>query len=565
MKDWGWGHPGQVAWACVPLLLVLCYLFRPLHRPQRVAASFLWERVHTRLAGQSWWRRLQAHRLLWLQLLFCLLAIAALMSPYMIRPGLVGTQVALIVDTSASMQAGDSRLEGVLEEAARLVREAPAGCQFLVARLDRECSVVQPFSPDRALVLSQLKALKVRAVRGRDDLVTPFVLSLLRNQPQTQLHWFSDHPLREVPHVDHLDRRGELNYAIESFHTDGQQLFVAVKNYHSQPAELQLRVEGANQFGVDRSLSLRPGSRLLVRIPVMGQRGPFRARLLDEDDLSLDNEAFCLGEIPDTTRLVVHGHPGDFLIQAVQAASGATRIGTEQGEGIQLWESLPDDPGPGLHVAQLPPASWNPSPPRPKKIPPHPIGLVLTPELANSWQFRCSSHYWGAVAALPSGVEGIHPILQSPDGQPLLVEWRSSLIWLISLEESDLPLSPDLPVVISAWLNGHRCAQDSALCEQRIELGAPTQLSGPQGVETAPAIWSPTWPGLYQSAQGQNWAINFHAPEESDLLKTSLAPTISQVPPTPATGQPRRQEFSRILLSLAFLLLLLELRWWWRP
>lgn len=562
LKDWGWNAAAQGLWFWVPLVVLLLYLFRPRHRPQAVSAAFLWRRVQDRMGGQSLWRRLQNQRLLWLQLLFCLLAILALMRPYQVRPGLVARQVVLVIDRSASM-AASGRLTASLREARQIVRQAPGGCEFALAALDSNLQMLQPFSSDRVALDGLLAGLRPMALTGQDDRVAPLVLSILKNNPQAQVHWFSDHSLEGVNCISHLSDQGKLNYAIDSFQCSGDHLLVAVRSYDAQAAQLHVRVNGAGDFLVERTCSLRGRGRQLLQIPLVGARGPYTARILNDDDMDLDNQAFCLDPNGSPQRLISQQGVSPFLEQAAQAATGLSLLrGSADVQGIHLWARLPEGHLPaGRHIAGAPPASWVQSEFEDQGL------ALLTSQLQRQWRFRVSSQRWGKRYRLKPGVA--EAVLVDTGGEPLLVEHGDALVWLFALESSDLPLSPDLPVILSSWLQTHKdpgqAMRGGALCGTRVLLPgpAPLQVAGPFGsFDLEQLEWQPTWPGLYSFSWGQ-LAVNFYAPEESNLDRPKLV-----APPPPLGSEevqtrPMTQEYVLPLVALALLVLLYEYRCWW--
>ncbi|MBS2035379.1 VWA domain-containing protein [bacterium] len=562
LTDWGWNAGSQAVWFWVPLAVLLLYLFRPRHRLQPVAAAFLWRRVQDRLGGQSLWRRLQSQRLLWLQLLFCLLAVLALMRPYQVRPGLVAQQVVLIVDRSASM-AASGRFQEAVQEARQLVRQAPAGCEFALAALDNNLQMLQPFSSDRVALDGLLAGLRPLALGGQDERVAPLVLSILKNNPQAQVHWFSDHSLAQVQCVAHLFDQGRINYSIDSFQCSGQQLLLAVRNYDAQAAQLQLRVSGAGDFSVDRTCSLRGRGRQLLQIPLTGGQGPYTARILNQDDLDLDNHAFCLDPDSAPQRLLSQEGVSPFLEQAAQAATGLSLLrGAADVKGIHLWARLPEGKlSGGRHIACAPPSSWVQSEFEDQG------SVLLTSSLQRQWRFRVSGQRWGKRYLIKSGLA--EAVLVDSSGQPLLVEREGALVWLFALENSELPLSPDLPVILSSWLQAHQdpaqAMRAGALCGSRVVVPGPSpmQVTGPLGAFALEQVeWQPDWPGFYHFAWG-TLAVNFYAPEESNLDRPKL---VAGPPPTAADEvqtRPMSQEYVRPLVVLALLILLYEYRCWW--
>jgi hypothetical protein len=514
---------------------------------------------------------------MWLQILFCILAILALVRPYQVQPGLVAGKVVLAFDTSASMSAG-GRLDGLLNEAQQIVRQAPQGSEFLVATLDRQLTLRQPFSSDRVSTLRQLQGIAPQAVRGRDELLAPFFLSIQRNNPECQLHWFSDHPLAGLPHIDHLATQGKINYAIESFQASPEALFLALKNHHREAAQLRLQIRGSQGFTIERSFSLRGLGRQLVQIPLQGQGqgDTFHARLLNPDDMALDNQAWCQSIPGRRVRLIAHGNTSSFLEQAAQAASGAPLLRQNDGsppiEGIHLWNQLPEKIPAGQHLALAPPKSWIEG--KPVQDPSEAMKWV--PELERKLQFRLSSLRWGPRISLKKSIADLEVLVTTLQGDPLIVQHRSALVFLFPLEQSDLPLSPELPVLISNWLRERQDPWDSLkglLCDSRVQIprAGPFTLQGPRGPETLQSQgaskmveWSPSWPGLYRLDK-HTLVVNFYAPEESNLERPPTPPA----PPPPVTQSPGRtrpmtREITLWLVALALLVLCLEYYWWRR-
>jgi Ca-activated chloride channel homolog len=554
LNSWGWLAAGQAAWLAVAGAVLALYLFRPRHQPQPVNAAFLWQRVAERLSGQRLWRRLQQNRLLWLQLLFCLLGVLGLMRPYQLQPGRVAPQVILLLDTSASM-AASGRFDQVKEQARQILEQAPAGTQFCLASLDSSLRLWQPFSPDRRLLLEQLEALKPRALAGADELAGPFVVSLLKNHPQAQAHWFSDHGLTGVPVVPHLSRLGTANCGIESFQLSREGLFVAVRNFSAEPAEVALHLQGPGGFGLTRSYRLRGQGRQVMSFPQrQALPGVYQARLSSEGDaLALDNQAWGILNQQPPRRLIVHGSLSPFLEAACQAATGLTLVRGAGGGAadIHLWEQLPESPPPGRHLAAAPPKSWLDGQTEDQGP------LVWTEAGQRLLPLRPRSQRWGPRARLQTGLGlELTPLLATPRGEPLLLRQGENLVFLFRLENSDLPLSPELPVLLAALLQPP--AEETAtalLCGSTLRFRQPLpELGGRE--------FTPTSPGLVRVG-GRQLAVNFYAPQESGLHLEQASAPAPPTAPAAATSRPMTREYAGWLVALGLLVLCLEFRWWW--
>jgi hypothetical protein len=571
MNEWGLNAAGEWVWAWVPAALVALYLFRPRHQVQRVPAAFLWRQVADKLGGQRLWRRLQQQRLLWLQLLFCFLALLALLRPFQVRPGLVSRQVVLLLDTSASMQAG-GRLTGLLQEAQQIVAQAPRGTEFLLATADRELRLLQPFTADRREIARQLGQVRTRALRGRDELLPAFVLSLLKNNPEAQVHWFSDHALAGLPHVPHLALQGATNYALESFQAGPSGAFLALKNYHHSAAQVQVRVEGPDGLRAERVCTLKGEGRTVLNFPTAGTRGTYHARIVTPDELSWDNQAWAQVEAQTTRSIVAHGEVSAFLEAGLQAATGAPLLRQTEAQNkdaIHLWPRLPGALPPGLHVACAPPPEWLDGNAVEDE------GPILVAESArNRVPIRIRSNRWGARYRLGKNAPPVEPVLVTREGEALLVQTKAegALIFLFALESSELPMSPELPVLLSALLRSQDAGfRSSILCGTRLRLAGPgpVTLRSAEHEETlqgagAELDWTPSWPGLYQGT-GRSWAVNFHAPDESDLdaPRPAAAPATPSLPTATAPAmRPMSREWTSLLVFLGLLVLLYEWRLW---
>jgi len=405
----------------------------------------------------------------------------------------------------------------------------------LLAGVDDEIRVLHPFSDQRAALRERVGQLEVRALGGRDALVAPFVLSLLKHHPQAQLHWFSDHPLEGVPHTPHLFRTGHRNYAIESLQGDAQELFAALRNHSPDPVDLRLRLRGS-QSSFERSLPLLGQGRAQLHLPVAGMAGPFTLEILNSDDLDLDNRAYCWGRRQALPALLVKGKVSPFLVQACEAALGvgASQSPPPTSQIVSLLGN-PLEERDGLQILATPPPEW-----RLQQV--EEQGPLRTPpEVEAAWGFSLTAQRWGK--RWQGKLPGCRYLLTTQSGQPLLVERGSQLIWLFDPQDSELPLTPQLPALISAWLQA-----------QRPSSRGGQLLSGQRVGE-----FRPTWPGF----QGE-WAVNFWDPQES-----SLALPVAQSAAVPGNSKevttlPLRQEWGWHLAALAWLLLLWEFACWRR-
>lgn len=107
-------------------LVLLMYMLRLRRRPVQVSSTLLWKRAVKDLEGNIPWQRLSPTLLLWLHLLIVVLLALAIARPVADMGLRAGQRVALVIDTSASMSAGEpgrTLIELAKREASQRVRE----------------------------------------------------------------------------------------------------------------------------------------------------------------------------------------------------------------------------------------------------------------------------------------------------------------------------------------------------------------------------------------------------------------------------------------------------------
>lgn len=548
----GLNQPSQWVWLLLALPLLALYLFRPQHRPRRVAAAFLWRRVSEQQGGGSWWRRLQTRPELWLQLLVLLLTVAALLRPWLLRPGQLSARTLLLLDTSASMSASN-RWHSACAEARRLVAQAPASTEFLVAGADSAVHLAQPWTSDRGLVVAALNELRPRAVAGDDAAAAAWALPLLQPAGRGGLHWFSDHALAGVPNAVHLFAEGKRNAGVTAFGVSSDGAFCALRNFSAEPVEVQLSLSTPENGHEERSAWLKGFGQLTLEWPMVRPRpGAYSLRLTPGDDLELDNQAWSvLAE--GGGRLLQRGSVSSFLAAAAAAARGSEPVGdrsTAAAAGdLELWDRLPEGSSPADRLAAAPPASWcsgqrNDS------------GSVLATPAAHL-PFSPRARRWGVRRVLRAEWKArLEPLLCTEQGEPLLVRRGRDLVWLFDVEQSELPLTPELPALLSA-LGSSGAAPAAWPCGSPVTLPPPGPLLGPRANHN-----TPEWPGLFEW-NGRPVAASFSAPAEQTLASDpALAPPARAETWVAAETRPQAQELDRLLVLLALAVLLLEYRCW---
>ena len=580
-------EPTALAWLGILPVLVLLWRTRLRRTPARVSAGFLWERACREARVDSFSKRLQANLLLFLQLLAALALGLALARPSLPVVSGSAAEMALLIDTSASMgarQDGSTRLEVARGQARRLIREAPSGAQILVASCDRSARVLLPFTRDRSAALRALEDLEVREVAADGQAGWALAASLLASRPEVEVFLMGDQPPQTPPpsRLTWIECGGTAaNVGLVALraardHDGTFPLVVGVRNYGPRPEQRELELRRGGVLLAARRVGLPAGGRqtLRFRLPASGS-DLVEARLLGSDALAVDDRAWTVLPRRATLRARVVGPGNLFAERALAAIPGLvlTRSEHPAGEGLAMWQGeVPWPLPPGVHILLHPPAAWR----RGERLD---QAFTLQPERAP---------LLNEVPLADLGVAGVTPLNLPPGSEilaragphPALALVRqgpaTALVLAFDLCRSDLPLSPALPLLfanlVESELGGGRGPVDpESVPGQPLEIRTmePVWVQGPDtsvrlASEAGRAILpDPDRTGVYQVRVGEKaWpvAMNMLDPRESDLATRRPAPRRARPGPAPTSSSQRSgvAEFWPWLAGAGLLALLAE-------
>ncbi len=331
----------------VPLFLLYLFRFRS---PTIVVSSLeLWSL--TQVLGTSRKPRRKFHWVssLLLQLLaLCALALAA--SGPTSHALVPAKQVALVIDTSASMQTQDERGHSRLDLAKTLAKDFIDGLHpdtdVMLLSATESVGVVTGFERDRPRLRRELDALAANDVRGRLQPALELAVEKLQAASGEQLLVvITDGVLAErmLPQPEDVEMRVMRvgretdNLAITQVDVrserarDGQQLsptlvFASVKNFSESHNTVELTLRQRNVTGVlaARELHLRPGEERPTTLEFLATAADEGAGLVLEltpgDALAVDDRAYAV--VPRQGRQVVAligDHPSPWLERALAA------------------------------------------------------------------------------------------------------------------------------------------------------------------------------------------------------------------------------------------------------
>lgn len=296
-------------------LLFLPYVLRNREKTLIVPALFLYEGLPT-ASRRRLWGRLRLTPSFLLQLLILLLLIAAAAQPFLHGQG---SKIALVLDTSASMQAhapdGTDRLFDLAKQhAAQALETIPTSDSISLFVSNPLPRLVASSSENRGSLHTELSLMSATdAPDVNDDILSAFFSNLMGEQGFQHVFFFTDRPLAAPVNTNALTvvtvGGAQPNWSITAFRLyrspfapDEVDATITVTGAE-RPQNFTLSIEDAdtgNQL-VSRSVTdNNAGDFSFSRLPAAQA---YRARLNIEDGLALDNEAYAV--LPSLTNVSV--------------------------------------------------------------------------------------------------------------------------------------------------------------------------------------------------------------------------------------------------------------------
>ncbi|MBI1246958.1 VWA domain-containing protein [bacterium] len=160
---------GPLGWtllALVPPAIIALYFLKLRRQPLEVPSTFLWSKTIEDLHVNSLWQKMRQSLLLFLQLLFVLLLILAVLRPGMEgQQKLIGDRFVFLIDNSASMGAKDaessrSRLDEAKKRVLEMIDQMDSGDVGMVVTFSDRANVLQQFTDNQRVLAAKVRAIK---------------------------------------------------------------------------------------------------------------------------------------------------------------------------------------------------------------------------------------------------------------------------------------------------------------------------------------------------------------------------------------------------------------------
>ena len=167
--------------------LILLYILKVRRQRVVVASTWLWAAAARDLLAKTPLRKLIVSVPLLLQLLAIVLLALAASQPALRGASVPGDRVAIVIDTSASMNAvspsGTSRIVEAREAATRILRSLRPGAEAMIVDAGREARIASPLDRDTRRLAAALDAVQAGDVEGNLGAAIAVATDRLRRLP----------------------------------------------------------------------------------------------------------------------------------------------------------------------------------------------------------------------------------------------------------------------------------------------------------------------------------------------------------------------------------------------
>ncbi|MBV9850734.1 MAG: VWA domain-containing protein [Armatimonadetes bacterium] len=379
-------NPLNLLWL-LPLggAILVLWMLKLRRQDVEVSSLYLWRALLQENQANAPFQRLRRSLLLFLQLLTAFLLILALARPFVYGRATQGRNIALIIDTAASMNATDvspSRLAAAKREAQEFVdREmGPNDVATVIAAANKPVSLVGYTTDKRRLRNAIDGAAATDTVADMPAALT-LAQSLVGSRPGAEIRVFSDgtYAADDARKLDALPlgttdvrfvpigTQSPDNVALTAMDgrrnpvTGNYEVFVQVQNLGAgvpNGGTLSLLKDG--RLIDARALTLTDGSQSeTFNSPLLKQGGVITARLDDvRDDLAADNQASLVLPAPRQRRILLVTDGNMFLENGLNLDPDVTLKGCAPGEFATLGNN-----GAGYAMVVL--DNWLPADPLP--------------------------------------------------------------------------------------------------------------------------------------------------------------------------------------------------------
>ncbi|PQO33934.1 vWA domain-containing protein [Blastopirellula marina] len=289
---------GPLGWtllALVPPAIIALYFLKLRRQPLEVPSTFLWSRTIEDLHVNSLWQKMRQSLLLFLQLLFILLLIFAVLRPGMEgEQQLVGDRFVFLIDNSASMgtkdeQADRTRLEEAKRRVLEMIDQMDSGDVGMIVTFSDRASVAQQFTDNQRVLASKVNAIQPTE-RTTDIMEALRVASGLANPGQSSFEEGDVQVADAKPATAYILSDGRFQTITDFSFGNLQPIYVPMGSFNSANV-------GVLAFSTQRNSEKEDELQVFARVARFGAEPNevtanlyFNGELLDVARIQLDSE-----------------------------------------------------------------------------------------------------------------------------------------------------------------------------------------------------------------------------------------------------------------------------------
>ncbi len=526
--------------------IVIMYLFKRKYLDTIVPSHLLWNRVLRNIEANRPWQKLQNRLLLWLQLLAAALLVVALMLPFVwVQGGRQGHTV-IIADTSASMSAvlgaaerdkdiSETALDRMKRQLQEDIEGMPSGQEVTLLKLGGQPQVLLSRERDRDVLKKAVSELSADYGKAAYRETLSLASALTRNDPEASVRIYTDGQWPEVSgagsvafdvpvQVNSVQEEEADNTAIVQFgvRQDGEEAGVSgvavVKNYRKDKIETSLDLYGDGHLLASKPVVVAGGQSVTVSFEQLGSAETYRLSLSDEDAYTADNEAYAFLEEAGSGNILLLSSGNLFLEKALQLTGArVTRMDPGAATGAKDVSGVPALPEAKLDIIvidgvepdfvqehgwkdllkETPLWTWGGK------------GEKTQPENGETEMLSHPVTRYLSLSEAPTGqlLEREVPVWGEPvlkiGGLPAAYAGKdhgvARLAFLFALEDSDLPLRPEFPILVNNAVEWLQTGRATGL--GRVMAGAKLDL--PVAADDIEGTWIPQEGFALQAGAGQ--------------------------------------------------------------
>ncbi|MFC4775178.1 VWA domain-containing protein [Paenibacillus sp. GCM10023252] len=631
----------------IPAILLL-YMLKRTYQDTPIASHMLWNRVLREQEANRPWQRLRSRLLLLIQLLAAVLLVLALMNPAWLRPADKTSEAVIVIDRSASMLARSSLgdrtlLEQAIAEAGSWVSAQPASRPITLIVSGEQPQLIAAKVSNPSQVKELLNAIEPDYRHNDHAAALSLANAMYSDKQEGEIHYWTDMRVHDAEEMNELKLNAPLQvhtpepvtrsnndtsivyYGVTAAgdSKDSKDSWDGTATIHNDSAEsktvtVHFYLEQDKQPAASKTINIPPGEWKDAAVQNLPGAAYYRAEIEQAGDpYSLDNTAYSFGSASSKVKVMLVTKGNLFLEKALQLAGvETTKLNPDQyvpssgGKDTEADWILLD----GLADKYSKDKQWA------KLLDSRPVWMIEHPSLAEDRQaapvstaVQLKQHpvtaylsftdtHIGRMAKVDRTAE--MDAIVTYGGVPAIYagmkEGHPRLHFTFDLQETDLPLRPEFPVLITQaveWMSGGSqlhlgtatagapidvTLQASTTAAEWIPLHAssglpkqPVDMDIP--LAAAQSMNAPGIPGLYQLRESNEegkvissrfMAVRIAAAESAELARTEqqlLAPEAASEVRESSPDKPQSallEQWVSIQGWMALLILLLIMGEW---